>query len=439
VSISNTGSVRASIISTDNDANGAGVFFGTKNGGTFTGRGTIRTNNSGDMSMFTGTTGDALAATFDASQNTILAGTLTVNGGTGIENLTLNGGTGDTEPSDAVFALTKTSSTANVLAGKIRLESKSDAYPNMVFQVKTTASSSESDAFYTDAITIDGQTADVSFSSDVNIGGILIVDDEITVDGTGVNSFAGIIHADDGAQIGSTEILSFGGGSSLYLTEGGGSFGSVSAFGKRAGQAGYSIEDRVVFMHDGGDIVGIYDDVNNKFLFRGTFNGATEMYYSGNVKLATTNTGIDITGTTETDAIKITTGAVNNAVLTSDASGNGTWATSLNLSGSGTFGGNLTVGGGEVQSVVTKTSDYTLTGAERNILVDASANTVTISLDASPVHGQVYDIFCTDATFTCTVARNGNTINGAAADQTLLAAGSIEIQWDDSYGWFIKQ
>ena len=82
-----------------------------------------------------------------------------------IDKLNVNGGTGDTSTQDSKLALTRTSSTGNVLAGKMVLKHKATNYGNLVFQVKTTASSAENSAYYTDAITIDGQNANVGIGT----------------------------------------------------------------------------------------------------------------------------------------------------------------------------------------------------------------------------------------------------------------------------------
>ena len=58
-----------------------------------------------------------------------------------IDKLNVNGGTGDTSTQDSKLALTRTSSTGNVLAGKMVLKHKATNFGNLVFQVKTTASS----------------------------------------------------------------------------------------------------------------------------------------------------------------------------------------------------------------------------------------------------------------------------------------------------------
>ena len=61
-----------------------------------------------------------------------------------------------------------------------------------------------------------------------------------------------------------------------------GTFGSLTVSGTgRSGYEGFSINDRVVFMHNNTNTSGIYNDVNNHWLFRGENGGETAMYYNG--------------------------------------------------------------------------------------------------------------------------------------------------------------
>ena len=61
-----------------------------------------------------------------------------------------------------------------------------------------------------------------------------------------------------------------------------GTFGSLTVSGTgRSGYEGFSINDRVVFMHNNANTSGIYNDVNNHWLFRGENGGVTAMYYNG--------------------------------------------------------------------------------------------------------------------------------------------------------------
>ena len=61
-----------------------------------------------------------------------------------------------------------------------------------------------------------------------------------------------------------------------------GTFGSIAVDGAaRGGYEGYSIGDRVVFMHNNANTSGIYNDVNNHWLFKAENGGTSTMYYNG--------------------------------------------------------------------------------------------------------------------------------------------------------------
>jgi len=79
-----------------------------------------------------------------------------------------------------------------------------------------------------------------------------------------------------------------------------GDYGSVQTNGSGKNTwEGYSINGRAVFMHDGGNAWGIYDDVNNEWLIYGTGMGTTryvELRYNNSVKLQTNNVGVEVTG-----------------------------------------------------------------------------------------------------------------------------------------------
>ena len=90
-----------------------------------------------------------------------------------------------------------------------------------------------------------------------------------------------------------------------------------------------------------------------------------------------------------------------------------------------------------ITALRTEINDYTAVNTDSTILADATSNTVTITLPASPAQGQQFIVACINATFTCTVARNGNNINGAASDQVLVVDESVTLQYDTTYGWVI--
>jgi hypothetical protein len=83
--------------------------------------------------------------------------------------------------------------------------------------------------------------------------------------------------------------------SSRYLGNVTGEYGTIQCNGSGAGNwEGYSIDGRFVFMHDGGTAGGIYNDVNNQWLFYGIRQAETRMYYNGAEALRTFSEGIRI-------------------------------------------------------------------------------------------------------------------------------------------------
>jgi len=80
-----------------------------------------------------------------------------------IGNLNINSGTGDTTTQDTTLSLTRTSSTSNVLAAKLVLTAPSTYQQNLVFRIKTTASSAENPSYYSDVMTL-------NYAGNVGIG-----------------------------------------------------------------------------------------------------------------------------------------------------------------------------------------------------------------------------------------------------------------------------
>jgi hypothetical protein len=88
-------------------------------------------------------------------------------------------------------------------------------------------------------------------------------------------------------------------------------------------------------------------------------------------------------------------------------------------------------------SVRTETADYEMVAGDVTVLVDTTSGAVTLTLPATPSQAQTAIVKCIDATNTCTVARNGNNIDGAASDQTLTLNESLTLQYDSTFGWAI--
>ena len=76
-----------------------------------------------------------------------------------------------------------------------------------------------------------------------------------------------------------------------------GNYGSIQIDGgNHGGYEGYSIGARAVFMHNNSSNTGIFNDVENEWLFLAQHNGYARMYYNGTHKIETTNTGVTVTG-----------------------------------------------------------------------------------------------------------------------------------------------
>lgn len=100
--------------------------------------------------------------------------------------------------------------------------------------------------------------------------------------------------------------------------------------------------------------------------------------------------------------------------------------------------GNVDIDGAVTLPVHTLSANTTLTDAHRTVLVNSAAAPRTITLPAAPLTGTIYeirDVGSTGAgasgTNAITIARNGNTIDGVAADLVLNTNGrGVVLAWD---------
>ena len=76
----------------------------------------------------------------------------------------------------------------------------------------------------------------------------------------------------------------------------------------KSGWGGYSINNRVVFMHDNSNTSGIYNDVNNHWMLKTVNGGAASLYHNGSQKLETTSSGVTVTGNITHDGLTPTSG-----------------------------------------------------------------------------------------------------------------------------------
>ena len=80
-----------------------------------------------------------------------------------------------------------------------------------------------------------------------------------------------------------------------------------------------------------------------------------------------------------------------------------------------------------LESVVTVTADYTADAEDQVILVDASSNTVTVTMPTTPSPVRITHIKCIDDTNTCDVAGGGNNIDGSSDNFELCEDESITL------------
>ena len=81
-----------------------------------------------------------------------------------------------------------------------------------------------------------------------------------------------------------------------YIDTATGNYGTVKVDDDRGvSWAGYAIRDDWVFMSNGTNNAGLYNDTDNEWHLYMARNGATDIRYNGSTKL-TTNTGIDVSG-----------------------------------------------------------------------------------------------------------------------------------------------
>ncbi len=81
------------------------------------------------------------------------------------------------------------------------------------------------------------------------------------------------------------------------VTNLGGSRGSLAIDGgATGGYEGYSIGGRAAFIHNNSGVTGIYDDVNDQWIFKATHGSISEMYNDGIAKIQAVSSGANIIG-----------------------------------------------------------------------------------------------------------------------------------------------
>lgn len=84
-------------------------------------------------------------------------------------------------------------------------------------------------------------------------------------------------------------------GAHFYPNDGG-DYGSWRINGARNGWNGLSLNGQFVFMSNNSNRVGLYNDINNEWMFQAWTNGDSVMYHNGNVRITANSAGASITG-----------------------------------------------------------------------------------------------------------------------------------------------
>lgn len=236
------------------------------------------------------------------------------------------------------------------------------------------------------------------------------------------------------------------------ISTSGATYGNVFGITARIGVAGATITNLVIY---GGTLENnLGSTITNAYgLLLPNINIATNNF-AINTGLGIVSLGDDLQMRNDNDKILLgilqdlelfhdgtDSQIVNNTgdLLIDNSAGSGTvfLITDVDVANDLTINGITNLSGGIITSSATKTADYTILPADDTIYADATSNTVTITLPASPNQDQIFIVFCTNSTFTCTVARNGNNINGAAADRTLVVNQGETYKFDSALGWSI--
>lgn len=94
------------------------------------------------------------------------------------------------------------------------------------------------------------------------------------------------------------------------------------------------------------------------------------------------------------------------------------------------FTGSVTFNNGVIYHGAIKTADYTITSSDYAIVIDASSNSVTITMPASPTDWQHFNISCADSTNTADIDFNGNNFYTSSSNQVLFSGENLGLMFD---------
>ena len=237
-------------------------------------------------------------ATADQSASEILTAIKTVDGGgSGLDADTVDGlQSSSFLRSDAADTATGTLTVRDVkIAGGYHLQRSDHHSGHLEGSYNNIGSNStKSNPIYTIGSSYNPNDADLN-----NMYGVGYAHGDATFAPTGAG-WGFYVAADGDTRLyldGSNGRLYIGAQSTRYLTDITGQYGSIQINGSGAGSyEGFSIDGRAVFMHNGGNDTGIYNDVDNEWLFYAIHNGASYMYNNGSWRVQATSSGCSISG-----------------------------------------------------------------------------------------------------------------------------------------------
>jgi len=145
-------------------------------------------------------------------------------------------------------------------------------------------------------------TGDSPTFSNVSISGVLYHDGDLDTNLTFTDNTITLNTGGSGEVTVNSTGVRLGDTGNGYFQPVSGNYGSIQIDGgAHGGWEGYSIGGRAVFMHDNSNSMGLYDDANNHWALRHTFNGTTELYHNDVSKLDTLSDGVSINGNLYTD------------------------------------------------------------------------------------------------------------------------------------------
>jgi hypothetical protein len=86
-----------------------------------------------------------------------------------------------------------------------------------------------------------------------------------------------------------------------------------------------------------------------------------------------------------------------------------------------------------VKSTANKTINYTITNSDYAIVADGSSNTVTLTMPASPVTGQEFNISCINSDYAVDIDFNGNYIYDSSENEPLYKGENLKLMFNVTY------